>query len=154
MARKRKPRRRKRRPAPPARLSPSRAETDLLTLAREIGSFEHLGAAAVDAAFRRLAEAYAPESPLPPVLFDAWARSGRDKTARLALAWAREQVRLALQELLTRGVTARAVRGDVDPDVLAWLALAACEAIALEPSGAAPDRLRALMDWSRPGGLR
>jgi hypothetical protein len=72
----------------------------------------------------------------------AWLQSRGDKTAALALAYARENLRLALEEVL-----ARAPRGALpgSPDTRSWLVLAACEAMALEPREAAADRLRALL---------
>ena len=75
----------------------------------------------------------------------AWLRSRGDKTAALALAFARENLRLALEEVL-----ARAPRGALPggPETRSWLVLAACEAIALEPREAAADRLRALLHLS------
>ena len=62
--------------------------------------------------------------------------------AALALAFARENVRLALEE-----VFARAPRGSLpgNPETRSWLVLAACEAMAQEPREAAVDRLRALL---------
>jgi len=60
--------------------------------------------------------------------------------AHLAIGWAREQIRVALAEALERGRAARVVRADIDADVLAWLWLAACEAIAHEPPSAVGDR--------------
>ena len=94
---------------------------------------------------RLLAEAYAPDAPLPRALAEAWLRSRGDKTATLALAFARENVRLALEEVL-----ARAPRGALpgSPETRSWLVLAACEAMALEPREAAADRLRALLELS------
>jgi len=74
-------------------------------------------------------------------------RRGREKSRALALAWAREQVRLALGDLLER---AGATRSDVPTDMLAWLALAAGEALAHEPAEAVPDRLAALIAFIRP----
>jgi hypothetical protein len=94
---------------------------------------------------RTLADAYAPDAPLPRAVAQAWLRSRGDKTATLALAYARENLRLAIEEVLTR-----APRGALpgSPEVRAWLVLAACEAMALEPREAAADRLRALLQLS------
>jgi hypothetical protein len=147
MARKRKVRRRHRPTA--ARPPTSHAEGELLALARAVAEIDASGAGALDTALARLAEAYAPDAPLPRLLFTAWADRADDKTALLALAWAREQVRLALEELLARGAAARTARADVPPDVLAWVLLAACEAIALAPPDAAADRVRTLADFGR-----
>ena len=119
---------------------------------------------AVPSALRALADAYAPDGALPGALFAAWSASRDDKTAALALAWAREQVRLALQEAIERGPRLPPRRPPA-PETLAWLLLAGAEAICQEPPSAAADRLRALLDlagygesvpWPppRPGGLR
>jgi hypothetical protein len=67
-----------------------------------------------------------------------------DKTARLALAWARERVRLTLEEILARAPARGALPGSAE--TRSWLILAAGEAIALEPTSAAADRLRALLE--------
>ncbi|HEY7648324.1 MAG TPA: hypothetical protein VID04_04905 [Methylomirabilota bacterium] len=74
-----------------------------------------------------------------------------DKARRLALAWAREQVRLAFTEVLERATAAGAVRRDVPSGMLAWLVLAACEALAQEAPDAVPDRLAALAAFIRRG---
>ncbi|MGH7277624.1 MAG: hypothetical protein ACREJG_02965, partial [Candidatus Rokuibacteriota bacterium] len=68
MARKKSARRRRRR-ATSGPVPASSAEADLLALAREITALERVGDGAVPAALERLAEAYAPESPLPAVVF-------------------------------------------------------------------------------------
>jgi hypothetical protein len=88
--------------------------------------------------------AYAPDAPLAIALRKDWLRTRGDKAAHLALGWAREQIRVALAEALERAREARAVRTDVEPDVLAWLWLASCEAIAHEPPSAVGDRAEAL----------
>ena len=62
----------------------------------------------------------------------------------LALAWAREQVRLALEERLIRAPARGAAAAD--PATRAWLLLAAAESIAHEPPAAVADRLRALLE--------
>jgi hypothetical protein len=74
------------------------------------------------------------------------ARRARDKTRRLALAWAREHVRLAILEVLQRAADAGVVRADVAPDTLAWLVLAGSEALGREPRDAAADHARALVE--------
>ena len=61
-----------------------------------------------------------------------------------ALAWARENVRLALEEALMQAPDAGTLPGPAD--ARAWLLLAACEAIAQEPPAAGVDRLRALLE--------
>src|SRR5882724_4727199 len=118
-----RPARRTHRPSP---TTTSEAERRLLSLARELGG---LGRDALPRALRALATAYAPDAPL---------------SRAVALAWAREQVRLALQELVE--ATPPSARGGVatPPATLAWLLLAAAEALAQEPPSAVPDRLKAL----------
>src|SRR6185369_18083814 len=71
---------------------PTRAEKLLLDLAKD------LAGAPLDGALRRLADAFTPTADLPREVYGAWAKSRREKTASLALSWAREQVRLSLEE--------------------------------------------------------
>jgi hypothetical protein len=126
-----------------AAVKPSDAETRLLGLAREL---EGLGADALPRALRALASAYAPDGALPRAVQRAWLATRDDKTATLALAWAREQLRLALQEVLE--ATPPSARGALalPAETLAWLLLAACESLAHEPPSAAADRLRLLLE--------
>jgi hypothetical protein len=131
------------RPAPRHHATPpADAERRLLALAREM---ETLGADALPGAIRTLAAAYAPDGELPIAVHRAWLAARTDKTAALALAWAREQLRLGLQAVIeatppsARGVLA------LPSDTLAWLLLAACESLAHEPPSAAADRLRTLL---------
>jgi hypothetical protein len=123
------------------------AETLLLGLARDIASraaaLEHR--ADVDTIVVTLLSAYAPDAPLAIALREDWLRSRNDKTARLALAWAREQLRLALSEVLQRARATRSMRNAGDVETLAWLWLAACEALAHEPTSAVSDRAHALV---------
>ena len=128
-------------PAPASDPAPSDAEWRLLKIARQIT----IDRAGLPAALQALAEAYAPDGALPGALFRAWTTSRDDKTAALALAWAREQVRLALKELIERGPR-QLPRRPPSPDTLAWLLLAGAEAICQEPPSAAADRLRALLE--------
>jgi hypothetical protein len=118
------------------------AETRLLALAGDLAQLP--SADAVPAALRALAAAYAPGAPLPRAVAQATLASHGDKVATLALAWARERLRLTLEEVLARAPA----RGPLprDPEMRSRLLLAACEAIALEPDAAAPDRLRALLE--------
>jgi Flp pilus assembly protein CpaB len=115
----------------------------LLTLAREI---EGLGADALPSAVRALAVAYAPDGELAAAVQRAWLASRADKTATLALAWAREQLRLALQGVIE--ATPPSARGTLalPTETLAWLLLAACESLAHEPPSAVADRLRLLLE--------
>jgi hypothetical protein len=131
--------RRARRPSPPPR--PSEAERRLLALARELGGF---GADPLPRALRALAAAYAPDAPLPRDAARAFLATRGDKTGALALAYAREQVRVALQEVLE--TTPPSARGGLPtgPETLAWLLLAGAEALAQEVPSAVADRLKAL----------
>jgi hypothetical protein len=124
-------------------VKPSEAETRLLALARDM---EALGADALPRAIRVLAAAYAPDAELPRAIQRAWLASRGDKTTALALAWAREQLRLGLQEVIH--ATPPSARGvlPLPAETLAWLLLAACESMAYEPPSAAADRLRLLLD--------
>jgi len=133
-----------RRTPPPARRvgKATEAETRLLALARELAELP------ADATFAdvvgRLGDAHGPDAPLPRALAQAWLRGRSDKTSVLALAWAREQVRLALEERLIRAPARGAAAAD--PATRAWLLLAAAESIAHEPPAAVADRLRALLE--------
>jgi hypothetical protein len=141
MARSRSKRARRRRRSPaaaPREPKPSEAERQWLQLARRVGAASDLAAAVTV-----LAEVHAPAAPLPRAIARARIDNRDDKTGALALAWAREQVRLALEELVRR---APARGGWPDAATRAWLLLAAAESIAHEPPAAAADRLRALLD--------
>jgi len=127
--------------------SPTPAELGLLALAQKIAELarDGGGSQALSAALQTLAAAYGPTAPLPRDVFRAWVPSRTDKNATLALAWAREQVRLGLQEVVERTMKGARGRVDVDAGTFAWLLLAACEAIAQEPPSAVADRVRALL---------
>jgi hypothetical protein len=140
----------------PARPRPTRAETELLAVANEVAELVRSTAdpaRALETALDRVARAYAPESGLPAALFQGWLDTRHDKTARLGLAWGREQVRVGLEEAIQAARTVGAVRRDVPADVLAWLLLAACEALVHEPGDAA-DRVRMLLDLGRANAAR
>lgn len=113
-----------------------------MRLAREVAAVP--ASAGIAPALRLLADAHAPDAELPRALAQAWLRSRDDKTKALALAWAREQVRLALEEIIAREPDRGALGGAAD--ARAWVLLAAVEAIAQEPPGAAADRLRTLLE--------
>ncbi|HYE93451.1 MAG TPA: hypothetical protein VEA38_20630 [Terriglobales bacterium] len=135
---------RRRLPSPP--VTAPTAERHLLDLAQALAA--RAAALTTTADLHALIEtvfaAYGAETPLAAALREDWLRGRGDKTARLALGWAREQVRLALLDGLTRGRAARVVRRDGDLETLAWLWLAACEALAHDVPAAAPDRVQAL----------
>ena len=125
---------------------PAPAELLLLDLAKELAELTRDAESprALSLPLLKLAAAYGPSESLPHEVFRAWVRSRSDKTAALALAWAREQVRLGLQEVVERAKGARS-RVEIDSETFAWLLLAACEAVAQEPPAAVPDRIRALL---------
>jgi hypothetical protein len=129
--------RRKPEPKPRSRRGPSAQERRLLALARELTLLARGGQPPADALGAALRLVGARGAPSRPPL---------DKSQRLALAWAREQARLALGELVdgTGGS-----RKDLSRDSLAWLLLAAGEALAFEPADAAADRVQALLDFVR-----
>jgi hypothetical protein len=114
----------------------------LLALARELSALPRT--AELHAAVAALAAAYAPEGSLVAALRQESSRAPADKTARLALGWAREQVRLALVDVLHRARGARQLRAEGEVETLAWLWLAACEALVHEPTTAVPDRVHTL----------
>ncbi len=129
-----------RRPEPRRAPRPTAAETLLLTLARDITALP------LAAALETLTAAWAPSARLPGEVARAFLKSRRDKTAALALAWAREQVRLALEETL-------AAASKPQPDILAWLLLAACESIAHEPPSAVAERVGAILEITGHGAV-
>ena len=124
-------------------MRPSDAEQRLLALASDVAALAKSDRP-VAAALRLLAATYAPDAALPRAIARAWLAGRGDKTLTLALAWARENVRLALEEVLARTPRQGALPGGAD--VRAWLLLAGCEAIAYEPPAAGVDRLRALLE--------
>ncbi|HEV8437829.1 MAG TPA: TetR family transcriptional regulator C-terminal domain-containing protein [Methylomirabilota bacterium] len=70
-----------------------------------------------------------------------WMRAREDKHFRLTLAWQREQIRLALQDILTEGVAAGAFRADLDPGAVAAVILGTAEGCLLQSAtqgGAVP----------------
>lgn len=139
--RRRKPRKASKRRIRTSVPRPTRAETLLLTLAKDLADVP------LDGALRRLAAAFTPGADLPREVFGAWIKSRREKTESLALSWAREQLRLSLEETIARSPRARRTLG-LAPDTLAWLLLAACEAIAHEPPSAVADRVRTVLELS------
>lgn len=142
MAPKRRRARRSRRPAPRPTASPDEAR--LLRLAGELAALARDASTpdvALAEALARLARAHAPSR---------HARLGLGAPHELALAWAREQVRVALADLLARAARAGLARRDLDAAALAWLVLAGAEALQHEPPDAVEDRLEALRSLIRP----
>jgi hypothetical protein len=132
---------------------PASAEVLLLELAKELAVLARdvEPARALSMPLQRLADAYGPSESLPHEVYRAWVRSRGDKTAALALSWAREQVRLGLQDVVERAKGAKS-RVELDSETFAWLLLAGCEAISQEPPSAVPDRVRALTQLIGPVG--
>ena len=120
------------------------AEPLLLELARTLAKRTVTQPADLAAVVDALAAAYAPDGALAVAFRTEWLGVANNKTARLALAWAREQVRLALLEILERARAEGLVKTAGDTETLAWLCLAGCEALAHEPPSAIPDRVQAL----------
>jgi len=135
--------------AVPAGTAPRGEEARLLGLARDLARLADEGPAvrALEAALARLG-AGAPRRPPGARVTE------RDEARALAVAWAREQVRLAWRDLLDRAARAGALRPDLDRDALAWLLLAAGDALAREPVEGVAERLRALRALLlRPGAV-
>jgi hypothetical protein len=127
---------------------PSTIETALLTLARTLSAAarsQREPRAAVGTALAVLASAFQAGAPLPRALVEARRAAARDEADALATAWAREQLRLSLAEILAAADGASTV--GLPTDSLAWLVLAGCEALADEPPDAAADRVRVLLGW-------
>jgi hypothetical protein len=122
------------------------AETLLLRLARELSALSP-GTTGVATIVEAVAAAYAPDAPLARALRE----EGSGKAAGLALAWAREQVRLAVVELLQRARAAQRLRPDGEIETLAWLCLAAGEVLAHESADTASDRLQAFTTFLTVG---
>ena len=96
-------------------------------------------------ALGELLGAYAPEAPLASALLDARRVVRADKRAALALAWAREQVRLAVEDLLTREVKADRLRPSLPVEAIAWVVLVVAESLVNDLPGAAVDRGETLL---------
>lgn len=124
-----------------------RAEEILLGLCRDLGAAARGDAPALHEILAGLAGAYRRGSPLRPALLEAARRGLTDERAALELAWAREQVRLALEDIIAAAAGRGTARVDVPPATLAWLVLAACEALSLEPPEAVDDRVQTLMEF-------
>jgi len=135
MARRRRAARpsKRRAPPPPARLGAGEAR--LLTLARDLTTLITTAPPSrlLDAALERLASGARP-----------LARNHADKTKALAAAWAHEQARLAMNEILEREARRGALRDDLSRPLLAWLLIAARDALAHESPDALEERLQAL----------
>jgi hypothetical protein len=129
-----------------ANLSPTTniTEAALLALARDVARLAASGASLRDGLAMVVAACTEPKLRRARLA----ALLNADESRSLALAWAREQLRVALEELLTRpqGI---ALRRDVPAEALSWFLLAGCEAIAHEPPGDADERIDALLRLAR-----
>jgi hypothetical protein len=113
-------------------------EEPLLALARELAGI----AAAPDPPLVRrdralacLAVAFGEDGELASRLPGAWHRARTNGGLALALAWAREQLRVSLHEILEAGARAGTIRKEPPAAELAWVLLAACEALMREAPG-------------------
>jgi hypothetical protein len=122
----------------------------LLALSRTLTALdrpENSARVTVTTALDVLAIAFQAGAPLPRALAQARNAALADETRALAVAWAREQLRLSLGEIFERAAAAGDLKPALPVDSLAWLVLAASEALADEHPQAAPDRLRLLAEW-------
>ena len=90
------------------------------------------------------------------LLLTGWMRARGDKHHRLALAWQREQLRLALQEILQAGAAAGTFRKDLDAGAVAAVILGAAEGCLLQSAtqgGAVPpgEIVRTLLSLALSG---
>jgi hypothetical protein len=90
------------------------------------------------------------------MLLTGWMRARHDKQHRLALAWQREQLRLALDEILQAGVVAGVFRKDLATGAVAAVMVGAAEGSLLQSAtqgGAVPpgDLVRALLNLALSG---
>lgn len=116
----------------PAPTAPGPEEARLLALARALGD------AAADAGATAALRALLP---------DRRRASPGNETRTLAISWAREQARLALEEALARIARGgRRAAPRVPLPLLSWLLVAATDAFPTEPAEAVGERLAALAD--------
>jgi hypothetical protein len=90
------------------------------------------------------------------MLLTGWMRARHDKHHRLALAWQREQLRLALDEILQAGVMAGTFRKDLVTGAVAAVMVGAAEGCLLQSAtqgGAVPpgELVRTLMGLALSG---
>ncbi|PYM13081.1 MAG: hypothetical protein DMD81_22175 [Candidatus Rokuibacteriota bacterium] len=122
-------------------------ESELLRLAREVVAVVRAESAgsALRAALTTIARAYEPGDALARALATAWLEPARDSESALAVAWAEEQLRLALEDVLAADVARGHVRDDLSLGTLSWLLRAACETMAREAPGLIAERIEALL---------
>jgi hypothetical protein len=122
--------------ARPRIAGPSPAEQRLLALAAELAAIAGAAEPARirrDQALGRLADAFGRDAESASLILAAWHRGHADRRLALGLAWAREQLRVSLQEILEAGARAGVMRRDRDPAALAVVLLAGCESLLREP---------------------
>jgi len=114
---------------------PTADESRLLALARDLAGLTTTmpPARLLEAALTRLAPPTALAPPKPSV-----------KARELAAAFAHEQARLAMQDILDREASRGTLRQDLPLPLLAWLLVTARDGLAHETSDALEDRLQAL----------
>ncbi len=128
----------------PVTIADVTADRDLLGLAQQVAAIaEGADEAPIRQALEALAAAFAHDGPTARRFFEAWL--ARTEASALAVAWAREQLRLALEDLVAREAKHGRVRTDVPAATLAWMLLAGAEAMAHEPPGDAAVRIDALL---------
>jgi hypothetical protein len=142
-------------PAPRARplRGSSDVEREVLALAQRIAAIAaepEPPATSWRAALELIVTAHAADGRLAPALIETWQRVRTDKRATLALGWAREQLRLAVADVLAREAKARRLRGDVPLDALAWVVVAASESAVHEAPASLGDRVDALLAVTAP----
>lgn len=116
----------------------------MLGVARDVAALGAERGSTLRDALGLVARAFA-DGVLARARFEAFLTRASDEAPALALAWAREQLRLALQELVEREVKAGHVRDDVPAEPLSWVLLAGCEALAHEAPGDADARVESLL---------
>lgn len=70
--------------------------------------------------------------PFRQLLLEGSLRGRREKRYRLVVAWLREQLRLCVEEILAAGVSAGALRQDLDPQAFSAVCLGAAEGCLLQ----------------------
>jgi hypothetical protein len=111
---------------------PSPAEQRLLALAAELAAIAAANEPPRirrDQALGRLAEAFGRDGESASLILAAWHRGRADRGLALAVAWAREQLRVSLQEILEAGARQGVMRRDRDPAALASVLLAGAESL-------------------------
>ena len=124
------------------------AERRLLALAARLSSVaaeSEPPTTPLRAALTDLLAAYGSDGAFAAALIEARRAVRGDKRAALALAWAREQLRLAIEEVIAREAKADRLRPSLPLDALAWLVLVAAESLVHDPPGEAGDRVETLL---------